>query len=740
MAQPTLPTSGSSAADAVDDGNRLDAILRALPASELAALVKRMGIRIDENKRIDAPSQVARALAGLHDVRDPSRLPGASQELLHRVVEAGGRLLVKSLPAGVDALVARGIVFGRRVDGLIELVLPPAYMVQIPTWDGEDPRSLRALLAQAPFETVSAIASHFLGRPATPPLALSLETAWQTLRDPGRLREVIEKLAAPERRLLESIEGMGGEVETQELLDLEREPMRLRGATGITASRRGLGFALERRALLVPVHPNRHVVPTEVSRIVGEARRRAAESRREAIRAHVLAEDHAPRRASFARDPWPLAVALAMAVRESASEVRPNVGTPRSLLTKLGSRFGVDVETVALLASLSRAIGLWDAPALATASPPGAWPVREVTRALFATWRRGGAWDEARPEREVLRAPPDQRDPSAATVLRDLVLDALSDLGEGSWLPWSALADWLASDPRTEGLDRLFRRWAERANLPVPSVADVARRIALETLPALGVVDVGTLDDLGERRDPGERDLAGHARGGTDGEKDAAPACLRLTARGRALVAGTSPSASPTAAEFVDTHVLRLGTDTTVAHVLGLAGIVELGRLDGGLDLVLSPTVIAKAISAGVDGDGLRERIEVIAPMPESLSQTMMRACAVVGRGALVATSGFLWVDDPDVREMLRTRRGTADLFLDPSPPGGLLVGPDVDVDRLVRRCRALGVEIESDGAALRARRETVETTTPVPRSHTGTRRRAAATPPGGTAINRRNG
>jgi hypothetical protein len=495
--------------------------------------------------------------------------------------------------------------------------------------------------------------------------------------------------------------------------------MRLRGATGITASRRGLGFALERRALLVPVHPNRHVVPTEVSRIVGEARRRAAESRREAIRAHVLAEDHAPRRATFARDPWPLAMAFAMAARESASEVRPGVGTPRSLLTKLASRFGVEVETAALLASLSRAIGLWDAPALSVASPPGAWPVRELTRALFVTWRRGGAWDEARPEREVLRAPPDQRDASAATVLRDVVLDALSDLGEGSWMPWSALAGWLASDPRAEALDRLFRRWAERTNLPAPSVGEVARRIALETLPALGVVDVGTVDDVA---------------GGAE------PACLRLTARGRALVGGGTPSAAPTPAEFIDTHVLRLGTDTTVAHVLGLAGIVELGRLDGGLDLVLSPAVIAKAISSGVDGDGLRERIEAIAPMPESLSQTMMRACAVVGRGALVQTSGFLWVDDPDVRDMLRTRRGTADLFLDPSPPGGLLVGADVEVDRLVRRCRALGVEIESDGAALRVRRDTGEVSPSGPRSHTGTRRKTSATPAGGTAIGRKNG
>ena len=38
----------------------------------------------------------------------------------------------------------------------------------------------------------------------------------------------------------------GGEVDTQELLDLEREPLRLRGAGGVTATRRGAGFSLER--------------------------------------------------------------------------------------------------------------------------------------------------------------------------------------------------------------------------------------------------------------------------------------------------------------------------------------------------------------------------------------------------------------------------------------------------------------------------------------------------------------
>jgi hypothetical protein len=53
---------------------------------------------------------------------------------------------------------------------------------------------------------------------------------------------------------------------------------------------------------------------------------------------------------------------------------------------------------------------------------------------------------------------------------------------------------------------------------------------------------------------------------------------------------------------------------------------------------------------------------------------------------------------------MLRTRRPTQDLFVDPSPPGGLLVTAGVDVDRLARRCRTIGVEILADGQVVRAR------------------------------------
>ena len=56
-----------------------------------------------------------------------------------------------------------------------------------------------------------------------------------------------------------------------------------------------------------------------------------------------------------------------------------------------------------------------------------------------------------------------------------------------------------------------------------------------------------------------------------------------------------------------------------------------------------------------------------------------------------------------EIRELLRTRRPAAELFVDPSPQGGLLVAPDVEVDRLVRRCRSLGVEVETENGVFRA-------------------------------------
>jgi hypothetical protein len=694
---------------------RLDVILRALPESELGALIHRMGIGVDPGKRIDASAQAARALVGIPDVRDTSRLTASSRELLHRIAEAGGALRVPTLPAGLEHLLGRGVVFGRKVDPGFELVLPTAFLLQLKSWEGEDPRALRALLAQAPFETLSAIASHYLGRPANPPIALSLEAAWEQLAAPNVLREEIDKLPPLERKLLESIEAGGGEVDTQELLDLEREPLRLRGAGGVTATRRGAGFSLERRAFLIPIHPNRHVIPTEVAQIVGADRRQAREARRAQIRSFVLEEDHAPRRARFASDPAFLALAMAFGVREPGSEVRPGVGTPRSLLVRLSQRLGREVDAVALVAALSRAIGLWDATAASPATPPGSLAMYELTQLLFTTWRRGGAWDEARPEREVLRVAEGSRDASPIGALREMVIDALHDLGEGRWVPWHSLEGYLAADERMAGIERLLRRWSERAGVEVPDVRATVRRIALETLPTLGIIDLGG----GAEATP--------APGVLEGSDPAADVTVRLTPRGRALLSGAKNGPDPTPSKFVETHALRVGQSAKIAHVLGLSQVAELGRVGDQLDLLLTPQAMARALSAGVDTDALRARIELVAPLPEALSRLLVQASAVVGRGALVHASAFLWVDDPEVREMLRTRRPTSELFVDPSPPGGLLVHAEIDAERLVRRCRALGVEVEVEaGPPPRLR----TTSTPPPGRVAAVTSRSGSIPP----------
>jgi len=666
---------------------RLVDVLRQLPERELGSLIARLKIRIDEAKRIDVPSQVARMLLQLPEMRDAGILPGPTRELLYRVAEARGVLFAQTLPPAVEPLVARGIVFIRGRDKGVELLLPIAHMIQLRTWEGEDPRGARALLAQLHPDVASSVASHYLGRPATPPVALCLEPAWEVFADSKRLEREVEELAPLERKLLNAIEKVGGEVDTEELLDLEREPMRLRGATGATPSRRGVGFALERRGFLVPVHPNRHVIPSEVVAIVGTQRRVEREAQRREIRSFVLAEDHAPRRARFAEDPAPIALAMALAVRDPSVEVRSGVGTPRSLITKFASRFGRDAEVVALVASLSRAIGLWDPSAVSTASPPGSHSVGDLGRALFEAWRRGGAWDEARPDGEALRVTADARETSAVGVVRELVLEALQELGDGRWAPWEAIAAYVRSDSRAPGVARLIERWAQRAGVEAMTPAEVARRIALETLHVLGIVDLG---------DPESDDV------------ESIGPTLRITPRGRAFLADSGPESRAPAAQasrFLDTQALRVGPSASVGSVIALAPFVEIGGVTGAaLDILITPQALSHALSAGFDGEVIRNRLEVLATLPDPIARTLTQASTVIGRAEFVMTQGFLWVEDPEVRELLRTRRQSADLFVDPSPPSGLLLAVGVDIERVARRCRALGVEVLVDGEVYRTR------------------------------------
>jgi hypothetical protein len=739
---------------------RLEQVLRLLPARELQAIVEGLRISIDRGKRIDAPAQVARALVCLPEARDPSFLPETARQLLHRIIEAKGVLHVPSLPSAVEPLVARGLVFARASEvGGAELLLPIAYMVQLKTWEGENPRGIRALLTQVSPSVAAGIASHYLGSSATNPISLSLEAAWSALTDPAYLERELDALATAERRLLVSIEELGGEVDTEELLELEREPLRLRGASGATPSRRGVGFALERRGFLIPIHPNRHVIPSEVAALVGAGRRAARDERRRQIRAVVEGDDHSPRRASFARDIAPVAMAMAASVRERNVDVRPDLGTPRSLITRFATRFGQDAGVVALVAALSRAVGLWDASARNGSAPPGNWSMNELGRQLFEVWHQGGAWDEARPDGEVLRAAGASREASVIGVVRSIVLDSLVDLGEGRWIPWEAISGFLMTDSRAPGLARLLERWAQRCGFdPKEATLErVAARIAFESLHILGVVDVGEPDaadadgaaaveadvDSPEAWGPIDADESGiqETRAATSiGARASAARILRITPRGRSYLSGVTPGVRRESS-FRDSQVLRLGEEVSVAQVLALVPFVEMGRVDEQLDVVISSTSVSNALASGLEATVIRQRLESVAALPEPVARALVQASAVLGRAQFVATPGFLWVDDPELRELLRTRRQTADLFIEPSPPGGLLLAPGVDLERVTLRCRTLGVEVvtEADNrtAAISKPGSSVPTdpesrTRSAPtRRPSGTRRREGGGPPG---------
>ncbi|MSP24621.1 MAG: hypothetical protein EXR75_05545 [Myxococcales bacterium] len=693
---------------------RLESILRALMPSELDALILRVGVSIDASKRIDKASQAARAIVRSPELRDPSRLPAASAELLRRIAEAGGALVVGTVPVGLEVLVRRALVFARHATGAVsgvELMLPTALLVQLRGWDSEDPRSARALLSEASFEASSAIAAHYLGRPSTPPVALCLEAAWDVLGDPDALARELELLSHHERRLLEQLERVGCEVDAQELMDLEREPLRIRGAYGVASGRRGAVFSLEKRGFLFHAPPNRYIVPSEVGKIIGAARRRSLEGRRALIRSQVVLDDHLPRRATFSKDPTPTCLAMAMLARvDGLAEVRPGVGTPRSVITRLGQRCGRSPEETALLVALSRAAGLWDLTANSLALKPGSLAVRELGGLLFECWRAGAAWDEARPDPEVLRAPEDQRDASPVTSLRAVVIEALHELGELQWVGKLDLLAYIADDSRVIGARRVFARWAKRTGLPIPDERALAERVVFESLRALGALDVGG----------GENGHAGPAGSGL---------AIRVTVRGRSFLGGTESPHSPCSPQdlayaddrsHTDGRVLKIGGDARVAAVLDLAPFVEVVALEPCLELELSPNAIRRGLASGVCIDEMHRRLAAVAPLSEAAARALIEAGTVIGHATFVAASAFLWIDDAEVLELLRARAAVGEQFVDPSPPGGLLVAAGVDLDRLARRCRALGVEIHGADGMMRARRSTIP---PLPEVPAGTKR-----------------
>lgn len=676
--------------------DRLAESLSELDEHTLGSISRSIGLRIDPAMRLAPALQVARAVTLLPEARDSDLLPPEVRRLVQALAQTRGRQHVAEVSSAARWLAERGLLFVRRAaSGGALLSLPAAVRLQLKPWEGEDPRSARVLLWHANEDVKATIASHYQGRPATRPVSLPLEHALIALCDPERVAHDVRELPPSERKLLAQVEELGGEVDTAELLDLEREPMRLRTASGPTVARKGIGFALERRGFLIPLHPNRHIIPSEVARWIGAERHEARARNRQAILHFVLAEDHAPRRARFAHSPAPLALALALASREAEREFSADVTVPRSWITRWSTRLGQDAEVTALIVALGRAAGLWDEE-LSPDTHPGSCNSEQLDDLLFDVWYRGGVWNEAHPAGDPSRSGRGERGSGAIPVLRTLVLEALHELGADRWVPWEAIAGYLRTDERAAGLNRLVQRWAQRVGVEAQPIAEIGRRMVLQTLHALGVVDLGDAFD-----DDAEAELG---------------AVLRVTPGGRQRLArvlgshgdslsptGTTRSnASEVASEILAGHLLRVGSDTACARVCALAPFVEVHAVSPALELKLTSATLGAALARGLEPEVVEQCLAAVAVVPAATQRLLTRTGAVLGAGEFVDCQGFLRVEDNEVRELLLSKRQTCDLFLPQSPPTGLLIAPDAVFEQLVRRCRTVGVEVLRDGRVSR--------------------------------------
>ena len=424
--------------------------------------------------------------------------------------------------------------------------------------------------------------------------------------------------------------------------------------------------------------------------------------------------DHAPRRARFASDPAPLAVAWpsrrATGQRGAQRRRHAAVHDPPPC-----AALGRDVEATPW-SPRSRGRRPLGRSASSPRAPPGSLPMHVLTRTLFTTWPprrclgRGADGARALPGGRGEPRPEPDRAP-----LREMVLEACRISARGAGCTGRRSTAGSRKDARIAGIERLLKRWGERAAVEAPPVLEVARRIALESRPVLGIIDIGatgTTFDVGAtgtvRQERGRRRRrprrASAARAWPSPRRRTSPCASRRG--GRALLSGVAPtSIRRRASHRQPGAACRRGDDGCRAPR------PQRLRRDRPRHRparsAAHPAVLARAVSAGVEADTLRARIEAVAPLPDTISRMWCRPA---------------WSSEGHARRRQRLPVGrrhrgaraaahappASELFVDPSPPR-----PAHRARRGPRPPRAslprAGVEIEIDGAAVRARNAGVD-------------------------------
>jgi hypothetical protein len=635
-------------------------VLASLDAKRFERLCRRRGVRIDERKRLSDAEQAARQLADWARVVRIAELPEPARSVAHFLATHGEGADRRELGGGVLPLMEQDLVFA--VPGAPERVAMPAdYRVQLAPHPGEDRASARALLAMQSEEVQTQLGAQLLGRRPVGPAALWLGRVLERLESPKRLEALLGELSPKQRRLLEAVEARGGQLETDELLELEKSPVRVQLAGGAALPTRSASHQLFVRGLLLPRARGLWAVPTEVAERVGAARRAAERARRRELLAKVAEdEDLSPARARLGEDPGPATVALLAALDARGALPSGPRAVRRSVLEAVAREVGVGAVTAEMLVVLARAAGARTARA----------ELRDLGALLFRTWREGGAWDEARVDADVHRAREEvARAPTPTRGLREVLLELLEAMPAERFAPVDEVSRTAARDLRNAGAVRLLERAAGRRRdaFEMEPVA-VVRRVALESLPGLGAVD----------------------RGRVEGRE-----VIRLSIRARRWLAGERHG-SGDEARWAGGGRLRVGGAARVGDVLAAAAGAHALVAEGGLSLRVDADSAARGLERRLSADELRERLEALAsPLDPAAERALVAAERDRVRVRAVAVSALLPIEDPALRERVASDPELREMLLAEPFDGGLLVRAGVPRTRLARALARLGITLD---------------------------------------------
>lgn len=638
----------------------LESVLR-LESDRLEALAARWHIALDPKKRLTKAEQVARGLVLVPRWLDGARLSEGAREAVRLLAAAPRGLAAESLPTDLESLLDEGFLFRDPTRG-DRICMPSAYRLQLPASPSDSPRAARLLLQSITEEARRELCHHHLKRLPPLPWPMLLETVLERLEDADWVRLEIASLSESERALLWAIDALGGEVNGEEVLELEREPVRIAHGGSVQVPRRSAIFALARRGLVL-ARAEGWVVPDEVERVAGRERRTRAGIDRQRLLMSRHVQELTPARASLAEPAGPLAVALMAALSSAAELPSEGRGLSKGAVRRAAQTFHVDPERAELLLCLARADGLFSARTT----------VRSASERLADVWRRGGAWDESALEPDLFR--PGQRATCRATFLiREALLDTLLLVSPGEFALAADIEAVTCSDRRALSAQRILAcARVEPRGAPTLSprsdqdvregVLEVVRALLERSLPALGLVDHGRVDTGAVVR------LSQDARRWLE----------RVPAGGEPRE--ESPRAS---AEFRGEMRLLCGFECDVGAVVEVSRYGSVWLEERAIGISFSDASLSHAADHDPDLAGLRAGLAALTPVvPGAVDEAIQRASEQRPMCTFIRASAFVEIDDPALRDAVYRDPDGAALWAGSPLAGGLLVKPGASAARV---------------------------------------------------------